>query len=325
MLCSFITNPHAPVPTLVSVQLQQSGSARTRAISAPIIALTVAYVAAVALAMLWSGVVATPDYLLLVLAPVALALGRLGDWLRDWVPFIVLLLMWEDMRSLALRYTQSAVHWGNLRPELWLFHGQLPSLTLQNVAASLHIVPLVDNVTAVVDLLHFPSTLTLALLIWLKSRQHFLRYSAALFATALAAFAVFLLAPTAPPWYANDHGMIKGLHHVMYEVMPVHWSAYYTSLDPNPVAADPSLHSALPFLAFLALRSMRSRLAWATLVWCAVMWTSVVYLGEHYVLDAFAGVGLATMAWAGVELVYNLGARRAAIRARLVQAFVSTN
>ena len=294
-----------------------------RAVSGPIIALTVVYVGAVALAMLWSGVVATPDYLLLVLAPVALALGRLGDWLRDWVPFVVLLLMWEDMRSLALRYTQSGVHWGNLRPELWLFRGHLPSLALQHLAASLHVASQIDNVTAAVDLLHFPSTLTLALLIWLKSRQYFLRYSAALFATALAAFAAFLLAPTAPPWYANDHGMVSGLHHVMYEVMPVHWSAYYTSLDPNPVAADPSLHSALPFLGFLALRAVRSRLAWATLVWCVLMWTSVIYLGEHYFLDALTGVALASTAWAGVELVNSLRQRRAAIRARLVQAFAS--
>lgn len=287
------------------------------------VALTAAYVSAVAVVMLWRGVVATPDYLLLILAPVALVLGRFREWARDWVPFIVLLLLWESMRSLARRYAAGTVHWGNLRPERWLFHGHLPSLALQHLAGRLHVAPQVDTLAATVDLLHFPSTITLALVIWMKSRPHFLRYSGALFGTVLAAFAAFLLAPTAPPWYANDHGMIAGLRHVLFWEMPVHWSAYYTALDPNPVAADPSLHSALPFLAFLTLRSMRSRLAWATLVWCGLMWVSVVYLAEHYVLDVVAGVALAGSGWLAVSLLLGLHERGRPLGRRVSRAFAS--
>jgi hypothetical protein len=265
--------------------------------------LTIGYIGLVAGGMLWRGVVATPDYLLLLLAPIALIAGRFRAWLKDWVPFIALLLLWEGMRSFAYRFAATGVHWGNLRPELLLFHGHLPSIALQQLATSTHLSGLADRLATAVDLMHFPATLTLALVIWLSGRGQFLRYSAAFFATALAALIVFVLLPTAPPWYAAEHGLIHGLRHVMIDVMPVRWSAYYGSLDPDPVAADPSLHSALPFLGYLALRTLRPRLAWVALAWCVLVWLSVVYLGEHYVLDVVTGVGLTALAWGAVVLV----------------------
>ena len=120
--------------------------------------------------------------------------------------------------------------------------------------------------------------------------------------SAVAALLIFVLLPTAPPWYAAEHGLIHGLRHVMTEVMPMRWSYYYGSLDPNPVAADPSLHSALPFLGYLALRTLRPRLGWAALAWCGLVWVSVVYLGEHYVLDVVTGIGFALLAWGAVAL-----------------------
>jgi len=266
------------------------------------LATTLVYIGLIAGGMLWRGIVATPDYLLLLLAPIALRAGRFKAWLMDWVPFIALLLLWEGMRSVAYRYAATGVHWGNLRPELALFHGHLPGIALQQLAAWGHVSAFTDRLASGIDLLHFPATLTLALLIWLSARGQFLRYSAAFFGTAVAALLVFVLLPTAPPWYAAEHGLVHGLRHVMVEVMPMRWSYYYGSLDPNPVAADPSLHSALPFLGYLALRRLRPRLGWLALAWCCLVWVSVVYLGEHYVLDVVTGVGFASLAWGAVSL-----------------------
>ena len=98
----------------------------------------------------------------------------------------------------------------------------------------------------------------------------------------------------------------------MTEVLPVHWSLYYDSLDPNPVAANPSLHSALPFIGFLALRTLRPGLAWLALAWCGLVWLSVVYLGEHYVLDVVTGVGLASLTWGAIAFAFGRLAARAA-------------
>ncbi|HEX6547576.1 MAG TPA: phosphatase PAP2 family protein [Candidatus Dormibacteraeota bacterium] len=257
----------------------------------------VVYTGLVAFEMLQHGVVATPDFLLPALVPLALVSGRFLAWLRDWVPFIGLLLGWEAMRSVAYRVSPSGVHAGSLHPELLLFGGRLPEVWFQQLLDRGALGHFLDVAAATVDLLHFPAIVAAAFLVWMHGRNAFRTYSIALFATVMIAFVVFLLAPTAPPWYAVEHGWIKGLQHVMIQVMPVHWSGYYQSLDPNPVAADPSLHSALPFIGFLALRRLRSWLAWPMLAWTVGVWFSVVYLGEHYLLDVVAGVGLATLCW----------------------------
>jgi membrane-associated phospholipid phosphatase len=255
------------------------------------------YTAFVAFEMLRHGVVATPDFLLPALVPLALLSGRFLTWLRDWVPFVGLLLGWEAMRSVADKISPSGVHSGSLRPELVLFGGHLPEVWLQQLLDRGALGHLLNLAAASVDLLHFPGVVCAAFLVWMHGRDAFRSYSMALFGTAMIAFVVFLVAPTAPPWYATEHGWITGLQHVMIQVMPVHWSGYYQSLDPNPVAADPSLHSALPFLGYLALRRLRSWLRWPMLAWTVAVWFSVVYLGEHYLLDVVAGVTLATLCW----------------------------
>ena len=268
-----------------------------------------AYVVLVGAVFLWHGVVATPDLLVVALLPLALVTGRFVAWLRDWTPFIAILLGWEAMRSVADRISPSGVHTGSLFLERILTGGRLPEVALQQALDRGAVGAVLDRVTATVDLLHFPALVAVAFLVWLHGRRAFLNYSVALYLTAFIAFAVFVLAPTAPPWYAEQHGWITGLQHVMTQVMPVRWSAFYQGLDPNPVAADPSLHSAFPFLGFLALRGVRSPAAWPVLAWSALVWFSVDYLGEHYVLDVLAGVVLATLCWRAATLLLARHAR----------------
>ncbi len=94
------------------------------------------------------------------------------------------------------------------------------------------------------------------------------------------------------------HGAITGVQKIIATTLPSAVSPYYAALNPNPVAAFPSLHAAFPFLGFLAVREVFSRrAAWAVLAWCVAVWFSVVYLGEHYVVDVIAGVALAALVW----------------------------
>ncbi len=65
----------------------------------PLVAISLGYLLAVAGIMIWRGISVSPDYLLLVLIPVALLSGRFLGFLRDWVPFVVIFLGWEAMRG----------------------------------------------------------------------------------------------------------------------------------------------------------------------------------------------------------------------------------
>jgi membrane-associated phospholipid phosphatase len=135
------------------------------------------------------------------------------------------------------------------------------------------------------------------MVLWLVDRTQFVRFTTALLGMALVAFVIFLLVPTAPPWYAAQHGVLSGVQKIIGTTLPSAVSPYYTSLNPNPVAAFPSLHAAFPFLGFLALRPVYPRASWLAFAWCVAVWFSVVFLGEHYVVDVIGGVVLAVLSW----------------------------
>lgn len=246
-------------------------------------------------------VVLTPDYLFFLLMPLAFLSGRFVSWLTHWTPFVGLLLAWEAMRGVADK-AGAAVSSGNLRPELWLFRGHLPTLVLQGWLDHGTLGRVVNEVTTLVYLLHFPAILAVAMVLWLADGRAFGAYVAAILLLCLGAFAVFLVMPTAPPWWAAEHGLIQGLDHVFLRTLPNSVSPYYASLDPNPVAADPSLHAAMPFVGFLAARRVSRTASLAVLAWAVLVWFTIVYLGEHYVLDAVTGVVWASLAWAAVGL-----------------------
>jgi membrane-associated phospholipid phosphatase len=183
----------------------------------------------------------------------------------------------------------------------WLGGGQLPTSLLQH--AFLRFGEVADDVATVVYFCHFVVPIAAGTVLWLVDRRLFLRFVTALMGLAFACFVLYLLAPTAPPWYAQDHGVACCFRHVIGTTLPSAVSPYYQSLNPNPVAALPSLHAAFPMLGLLALRTVDRRLTWPALAWCLMVWTSVVYLGEHYVVDVLAGVAAAVVAWEVVRRV----------------------
>ena len=264
----------------------------------PLVGIALAYLGAVSGLMIWRGISVSPDYLLLLMVPVALLSGRFLRFVGDWVPFIALFLAYEAMRGLASK-TGIAPHVGDLASaEKWVFGGHVPSAVLQSTLHGSAAGGALDYLATVVYFGHFAVPLTVGLVIWLVDRTQFLRYTTALLGMACVAFVVFLLVPTAPPWYANDHGVITGVHKILHDTLPSAVSPYYQSLNPNPVAAMPSLHMAFPVLSLFALLGVWPRRAWGFAVWCVAVFFSIVYLGEHYAVDALAGAVLAALSWA---------------------------
>jgi membrane-associated phospholipid phosphatase len=74
----------------------------------------------------------------------------------------------------------------------------------------------------------------------------------------------------------------------------------FATANPNDVAAFPSLHVAYPFLSFLVLRRAFGAVGWLALGYTAVVAFSVVYIGDHWVIDALAGMAYAYIAYYAV-------------------------
>ncbi len=266
----------------------------------PLAALSVAYIAAVSGVMIWRGISVSPDYLLLILVPVAVLSGRFNAFVRDWVPFVALFLGYEAMWGIAPK-TGIAPHVADVvHAESALFGGVNPSAWLQAHLGSVHWLVIACTV---VYFCHFAFPIAVGVVLWLVDRTKFLRYVVTLMGMSFAAFIIFLLVPTAPPWLAHDWGFLPGVTKLMNGALPSAISPYYRLLNSNPVAAFPSLHAAYPLLGALALWTVSRRAGLMTLVWCGAVWFSIVFLGEHYVIDVLGGIIFATGSWVVMDRI----------------------
>jgi hypothetical protein len=116
--------------------------------------------------------------------------------------------------------------------------------------------------------------------------------------------AIYIAVPTAPPWWAAENGYTGDdrIHRRMLEVGEDTWGRawprLYDSFDGNPWAAMPSLHFGASVLAAILLTESSPRAGAVGWTYAATLGLALVYLGEHYVVDLIAGLGLV----AGVRL-----------------------
>ncbi len=247
--------------------------------------------------MLWRGISIEPEWVVLALLVIAVAMGRGLTFIADWTPFLLLFFAYEAMRGFASK-TGFAPH--NLSGlERTVFGGTLPTLTLQHAFYHVESVSPQDVVAMFFYFMHFPLPILVGFVFWLRSRDHYHRFIAALLLMSFLAFLTYLFWPSAPPWYQFKEGVVPdnvAVHKILNETVDKFWgggyvvSPIYTHLNPNQFAAFPSLHAAFPMLgAVYAWRRYRL-LSIGLIVWSACVLASIVYLGEHYVVDALDGL-----------------------------------
>lgn len=100
---------------------------------------------------------------------------------------------------------------------------------------------------------------------------------------------------------ASQRGYLPHVDKIISSTIPSQTTRFYQHLNPNPVAAFPSLHEAFPVLGLLYGLRIFGRRAWPLALWCLAVCFSIVYLGEHYLIDAIAGVVVAALAYAVVQ------------------------
>ena len=275
------------------------------------------YAALVVVLMVVGGVALTPDVLAVAFGLAAVLLGRGRLFLRDWIPFVVLLLAYELMRGIA-DDAGLPLHDADLATaDRLVAFGILPTQVLQDALRPAVGLDKIAIAATVVYMLHFALPLVTGFVLWIRRRADYYDFVAALILLSVAGFATYLLLPAAPPWYLAYHGLLDGpdgrplvayLKPGAFETLASAlgfdgrylYSLAFGSVNPNPVAAFPSLHVAYPFLAFLVLRRAFGRVGWLALAYTALVAFSVVYTGDHWVIDAVAGVAYAYVAFYAV-------------------------
>lgn len=252
--------------------------------------------------MLWRGIDIEPQWVVLALMLIAVAMGRGTQFVKDWTPFLVLFFAYEVMRGFAGSSGLTPHDVSGL--ERGLFGGVLPTVWLQEHFYSPHVISWQDWVGMFFYFMHFVLPVVVGFIFWARSREHYWRYVSALLLMSFLAFFTYLVYPTAPPWYEHKGLVVKindatiAKWGVAYYVSPV-----YTHLNPNRFAAFPSLHAAFPALAAMYAWHRYRWISIALLGWTACVWIAIVYLGEHYFVDALAGLGYAVAAALVVEAV----------------------
>jgi membrane-associated phospholipid phosphatase len=164
--------------------------------------------------------------------------------------------------------------------------GQSPPLWLQERLYGDQL-GLVDRVATGAHIIWFacPFLVGAAITVW--RRDLLVRFLCWLTATWFTYDTFSLAFPARPPWMADGE---------VVRVLFTRGWVQYVAADTNPVAAFPSLHVGIPAVIglFLLVHWPRARwLGYANLAYALLVGFSVIYLGEHWLVDVLAGLGVA--------------------------------
>lgn len=213
------------------------------------------------------------------------AVAVVAPVLRETLLLVALLAAYSGARLLAVDDVGAAFRHadGVLRLEQWL---NLPrEQGLQAVVLSSDLVVRAAN--GYYAAAHLPVTAIALLWLFLKHPLHYRWARRALVGATAAALAVYLLLPVAPPRMLSGAGFVDT---ALAYGQSVYGGTGASALT-NQYAAMPSLHVGWAVLvAVVGIAATRSRWRWLWLVHPVVTVLVVVCTGNHYWLDALAGV-----------------------------------
>lgn len=246
----------------------------------------------------------TPIPFVLAIGAFALAFGRLGRVAYYLLPTLLAFVAYVAARDYVTQFKLGVHYLPQLRADEYLAPGPIPTVWLQEHLYHGRTGPL-EVFTMLVYVSHFFVPLLLGAALVLTGRgRHFVLLMFGILVTVLLGEIVFVLAPTAPPWLAAEHGYLSGVHPILKQT--------FTDLNLTRVAemkgdggaydvtaAVPSLHVAYPVVCLLCVahaRLPRAVVAAFALNVLAVVF-AIVYMGEHYVFDALAGALCGAVSW----------------------------
>jgi membrane-associated phospholipid phosphatase len=252
----------------------------------------------------------------IILALVAFALvGRARPFVWDWLPFLFVAVMFEDLTSVGAKIAGSVHVIGPIVFEKTLLGGVVATTWLQARIGTGFFGTVLSIPLTIEYLFHFAAPLVAGMWLWVYHRDRFGSFVSAYILVMTSGFIAYLLYPEMPPWLAAQQGQLPQVHRIAVELLQ-HlggFGSFYAGADPEPNAAMPSLHVTVPLivsLAIISVKGYRNRRAWLWLLYPITIGFGVVYLGEHYIADVVVGLALGVLCWLVAEQGRVHGLRR---------------
>jgi hypothetical protein len=259
----------------------------------------------------------TSEHALLLFLVAFAAFGRARPFVWDWLPFLFVAVMFEDLTGVGAKIAGSVHVVAPIVLEKSLFGGVVWTWWLQQHVGVGLLGRTLGVLLAGEYLFHFAAPIVAGLWLWVWHRERFGTFVGAYIMVMAAGFLIYLLYPEMPPWLAAQNGRLPPVHRIVVELLQRlgSFGSFYAGADPEPNAAMPSLHVSVPLIiacAVVAVRGVRRPSSWLWMLYPATISFGVIYLGEHYVADVVVGIALGVVCFAAAELGYQTQrARRA--------------
>jgi len=220
----------------------------------------------------------------------------------DWLPLVVLLLLYDLTRGLADTLGMPVHVTELIAADRFLTGGTLPTVWMQEHWQALWWKVLATIVYAS----HFVVTPAVLAVLWVRDRTRWVVYARMVLGLSAAGLVTYVLYPAAPPWLAAKEGTVEPIARISndgWQVMGLPKAGALLNTGQgqvNAVAAVPSLHTAFAVLTCLALFPMARRV-WqrvGLVAYAVLMPVVLVWSGEHWVVDtALGAVYAAVVCW----------------------------
>jgi membrane-associated phospholipid phosphatase len=216
---------------------------------------------------------------------------------RDWLPFVVCLWVYENLHDLTRLIRPDSVDDALSRADVWLF-GVQPTLWFERW---LH--PLLTDYMALAYMTYFVFPFLLGGWLYFRGQiDEFEELQLALLITFYVGFLGYILVPAVGPQI-----ILREQYSEPLQGRYVYWHAKQVVLTLQNFPRDcfPSLHTAVSSVTLFFLLRHRRHVPLRPLVlpvWTiltASLWVSTVYLRYHWVVDVFAGWALTALSCAG--------------------------
>jgi len=217
------------------------------------------------------------------------------QFVRDWLPVVVLLVAYNLTRGLADQ-GRSPHAFELVEADRFMFDGHVPTVWLQQHLYDPDSIRWYDVIASWVYFSHFVAALGVAVVLWLRRRALWAAFMRRWLALSFLGLFTYFAYPAAPPWWASKFGLLPEVARIStrgWQAIGLHGAGSILNQGQwagNPVAAMPSLHTAFALFVVVFFFSRVRRRWWPLLLaYPAAMTFTLVYTGEHYVIDVLVG------------------------------------